>query len=67
MRHTPSYVLGDTAAAKFGQPPRGVPDMDGYAVGLHIVDAPPGRFGPDSCGEHGTAEPADPRQRQSPP
>ncbi len=39
MQHTPSYVLGDTAARKFGQPPRGIPDMAGYAVGLHIVDA----------------------------
>lgn len=39
MQHTSAYVLGDTAARRFGQEPRGVPDMAGYGVGLRIVDA----------------------------
>ncbi|WP_117208456.1 DUF2268 domain-containing protein [Allorhizocola rhizosphaerae] len=39
MQHTLSYVLGDTSARKFGRDPRGIPDMAGYAVGLHLVDA----------------------------
>lgn len=39
MQHTPSYVLGDTAAVRFGGQPLGIPDMAGYAVGLCIVDA----------------------------
>ncbi|GII03815.1 hypothetical protein Pta02_58230 [Planobispora takensis] len=39
MMHTPAYVLGDTAAGRFGQEPVGVPDMAGYGVGLRIVDA----------------------------
>ncbi|GAA3447032.1 DUF2268 domain-containing protein [Planomonospora venezuelensis] len=39
MAHTPAYVLGDTAARRFGQEPVGVPDMAGYGVGLRIVDA----------------------------
>ncbi|MEV4550355.1 DUF2268 domain-containing protein [Nonomuraea wenchangensis] len=38
MRHTPAYVLGDGAMRAFGQEPRGVPDMAGYAVGLRLVD-----------------------------
>jgi len=38
MRHTPAFVLGDTAAARFGGEPRGIADMAGYAVGLRIVD-----------------------------
>ncbi|MFG1707357.1 DUF2268 domain-containing protein [Nonomuraea sp. M3C6] len=38
MRHTPAYVLGDSAMRKFGQEPRGIPDMAGYAVGLRLVD-----------------------------
>jgi len=38
MRHTPAFVLGDTAAVRFGGQPRGIPDMAGYAVGLRIVD-----------------------------
>jgi uncharacterized protein YjaZ len=38
MRHTPSYVLGDTAAVKFGGQPLGIPDMAGYAVGMRVVD-----------------------------
>ncbi|MFI6600992.1 DUF2268 domain-containing protein [Nonomuraea sp. NPDC050536] len=38
MQHTPAYVLGDTATSRFGQEPRGIPDMAGYAVGLHLVD-----------------------------
>ncbi|MET7329626.1 DUF2268 domain-containing putative Zn-dependent protease [Nonomuraea sp. NPDC005650] len=38
MWNTPAYVLGDSAARKFGQEPRGIPDMAGYAVGLHLVD-----------------------------
>lgn len=38
MRHTSAYVLGDSAMRKFGQEPRGIPDMAGYAVGLHLVD-----------------------------
>lgn len=38
MRHTPAFVLGDTAAARFGGEPRGIPDMAGYGVGLRIVD-----------------------------
>lgn len=39
MQNTPAYVLGDTAMARFGAEPRGIPDMAGYAVGLHLVDA----------------------------
>jgi uncharacterized protein YjaZ len=38
MRNTPAYVLGDSVARAFGQEPRGIPDMAGYAVGLHLVD-----------------------------
>ncbi|UBU17805.1 DUF2268 domain-containing protein [Nonomuraea gerenzanensis] len=38
MRHTPAYVLGDTATRNFGGEPRGIPDMAGYAVGLNLVD-----------------------------
>ncbi|MDP4505172.1 DUF2268 domain-containing protein [Nonomuraea turcica] len=38
MRHTAAYVLGDTAVRNFGQEPRGIPDMAGYAVGLRLVD-----------------------------
>jgi uncharacterized protein YjaZ len=38
MRHTPAYVLGDSAVRNFGQEPRGIPDMAGYAVGLRLVD-----------------------------
>jgi uncharacterized protein YjaZ len=38
MRHTSAYVLGDSAMRKFGQEPRGIPDMAGYAVGLRLVD-----------------------------
>jgi uncharacterized protein YjaZ len=38
MANTPAYVLGDTAAVKFGGRPRGIPDMAGYAVGLRLVD-----------------------------
>ncbi|MBG0831408.1 peptidase [Planomonospora sp. ID67723] len=39
MANTPAYVLGDSAARRFGQEPVGVPDMAGYGVGLRIVDA----------------------------
>lgn len=39
MQHTSAYVLGDSTALRFGQQPRGIPDMAGYAVGLRIVDA----------------------------
>ncbi|MFI6297266.1 DUF2268 domain-containing protein [Nonomuraea sp. NPDC050790] len=39
MQNTPAYVLGDTATAKFGGEPRGIPDMAGYAVGLRLVEA----------------------------
>lgn len=38
MQNTPGFVLGDTAAVRFGGKPRGIPDMSGYAVGLHLVD-----------------------------
>ncbi|GAA4099698.1 DUF2268 domain-containing protein [Nonomuraea soli] len=38
MMHTPAYVLGDSAITRFGGEPRGIPDMAGYAVGLHLVD-----------------------------
>ncbi|WP_188196319.1 DUF2268 domain-containing protein [Nonomuraea sp. SYSU D8015] len=38
MQHTSAYVLGDTAVRNFGQEPRGIPDMAGYAVGLRLVD-----------------------------
>jgi uncharacterized protein YjaZ len=38
MRNTPAFVLGDTAATRFGGQPRGIPDMAGYGVGLRIVD-----------------------------
>lgn len=38
MQHTSAYVLGDSTARRFGQEPRGIPDMAGYAVGLHLVD-----------------------------
>ncbi|MEV1178456.1 DUF2268 domain-containing putative Zn-dependent protease [Nonomuraea sp. NPDC049784] len=38
MRNTPAYVLGDSAMRSFGQEPRGIPDMAGYAVGLRLVD-----------------------------
>jgi uncharacterized protein YjaZ len=39
MHLTSAYVLGDTTVARFGQEPRGIPDMAGYAVGLRLVDA----------------------------
>ncbi|MFE3450132.1 DUF2268 domain-containing protein [Nonomuraea sp. NPDC059194] len=39
MGVTPAYVLGDTAVARFGQEPRGIPDLAGYAAGLRLVDA----------------------------
>ncbi|WP_084958379.1 DUF2268 domain-containing protein [Thermoactinospora rubra] len=39
MQHTPAYVLGDSAMARFGGTPRGIPDMAGYAVGLRLVEA----------------------------
>ncbi|MEV4373177.1 DUF2268 domain-containing putative Zn-dependent protease [Nonomuraea sp. NPDC049637] len=38
MHNTPAYVLGDSAMRRFGQEPRGIPDMAGYAVGLRLVD-----------------------------
>ncbi|MGP4100795.1 DUF2268 domain-containing protein [Nonomuraea sp. KM90] len=38
MQNTPAYVLGDSAVRNFGQEPRGIPDMAGYAVGLSLVD-----------------------------
>lgn len=38
MANTPAYVLGDSAVRRFGQEPRGIPDMAGYAVGLRLVD-----------------------------
>ncbi|MEV0237254.1 DUF2268 domain-containing putative Zn-dependent protease [Nonomuraea sp. NPDC050786] len=38
MQNTPAYVLGDSTVRKFGQEPRGIPDMAGYAVGLRLVD-----------------------------
>ncbi|HEX4812908.1 MAG TPA: DUF2268 domain-containing putative Zn-dependent protease [Nonomuraea sp.] len=38
MRNTPAYVLGDSVMRNFGQEPRGIPDMAGYAVGLRLVD-----------------------------
>ncbi|MEU8357031.1 DUF2268 domain-containing putative Zn-dependent protease [Nonomuraea sp. NPDC048882] len=38
MQHTSAYVLGDSAMRRFGQEPRGIPDMSGYAVGLNLVD-----------------------------
>ncbi|MBF8189032.1 peptidase [Nonomuraea sp. K274] len=38
MQNTPAYVLGDSATRIFGQEPRGIPDMAGYAVGLRLVD-----------------------------
>ncbi|GAA3262064.1 DUF2268 domain-containing protein [Nonomuraea helvata] len=38
MQNTPAYVLGDSAVRNFGQEPRGIPDMAGYAVGLRLVD-----------------------------
>jgi uncharacterized protein YjaZ len=38
MQNTPAYVLGDSATRSFGQEPRGIPDMAGYAVGLRLVD-----------------------------
>lgn len=38
MQHTSAYVIGDSVARMFGQEPRGIPDMAGYAVGLHLVD-----------------------------
>lgn len=38
MQHTSAYVLGDSAMRLFGQEPRGIPDMSGYAVGLRLVD-----------------------------
>jgi uncharacterized protein YjaZ len=39
MRHTSAYVLGDTAAQKFGQQPVGIPDMAGYTTlpGVEIL------------------------------
>ncbi|MGV9307182.1 DUF2268 domain-containing protein [Nonomuraea sp. NPDC003727] len=39
MQNTPAYVLGDTAMVRFGQEPRGIPDMAGYPAGLRLVDA----------------------------
>ncbi|MCA2222103.1 DUF2268 domain-containing protein [Nonomuraea aurantiaca] len=39
MLLTSAYVLGDTTVSRFGQEPRGIPDMAGYAVGLRLVDA----------------------------
>ena len=39
MQHTAAYVLGDSTARRFGQQPRGLADMAGYAVGLRIVEA----------------------------
>ncbi|MEV0822410.1 DUF2268 domain-containing protein [Nonomuraea rubra] len=38
MQHTSAYVLGDGPIQRFGQEPRGIPDMAGYAVGLNLVD-----------------------------
>ncbi|AQZ64033.1 unnamed protein product [[Actinomadura] parvosata subsp. kistnae] len=38
MQHTSAYVLGDGPMQRFGQEPRGIPDMAGYAVGLNLVD-----------------------------
>ncbi|MGN9784515.1 DUF2268 domain-containing protein [Nonomuraea sp. ZG12] len=38
MQHTSAYVLGDSAMRLFGQEPRGIPDMSGYAVGLRLVE-----------------------------
>ncbi|MEV4357618.1 DUF2268 domain-containing protein [Nonomuraea sp. NPDC004186] len=38
MQHTSKYVVGDSVARMFGQEPRGIADMAGYAVGLHLVD-----------------------------
>ncbi|MEV4099487.1 DUF2268 domain-containing putative Zn-dependent protease [Nonomuraea sp. NPDC049649] len=38
MMNTPAYVLGDSATRRFGQEPKGIPDMAGYAVGLRLVD-----------------------------
>ncbi|MEO3792394.1 DUF2268 domain-containing putative Zn-dependent protease [Nonomuraea sp. B10E15] len=38
MQNTPAYVLGDSATRNFGQEPRDIPDMAGYAVGLRLVD-----------------------------
>ncbi|MFE7311841.1 DUF2268 domain-containing protein [Streptomyces sp. NPDC057555] len=39
MRNLPAYVYGDATAERMGQPPVGLPDCAGYAVGLRIVDA----------------------------
>ncbi|MFD1544042.1 DUF2268 domain-containing protein [Nonomuraea guangzhouensis] len=38
MHLTSAYVLGDSTVARYGQEPRGIPDMAGYAVGLRLVD-----------------------------
>ncbi|MFG1946447.1 DUF2268 domain-containing protein [Nonomuraea sp. NPDC048826] len=38
MWNTPAYVLGDSATRRFGQEPKGIPNMAGYAVGLRLVD-----------------------------
>ncbi|TXK40648.1 DUF2268 domain-containing protein [Nonomuraea sp. C10] len=38
MWNTPAYVLGDDATRAFGQEPKGIPNMAGYAVGLRLVD-----------------------------
>ncbi|TDC04415.1 peptidase [Nonomuraea longispora] len=38
MQNTPAFVLGDSATRSFGQEPRGIPDMAGYAVGLRLVE-----------------------------
>lgn len=38
MQNTPSYVLGDSAARRFGQEPKGLPDFAGYPVGLRLVE-----------------------------
>ncbi len=38
MQNTPAYVLGDDAAIRFGQEPKGLPPFAGYPVGLHLVE-----------------------------
>ncbi|MFI6532595.1 DUF2268 domain-containing protein [Nonomuraea sp. NPDC050547] len=53
MRHTPAYVLGDSAVRKFGGEPRGIPDMAGYAVGLRLVDAHLAATGMSAAGSSG--------------
>lgn len=39
MQNLPACVYGDATAERMGQPPVGLPDCAGYAVGLRIVDA----------------------------